>query len=303
MKAVFGTILFLFIILSCNTNDRSIEDQLYQCMLDHYESHNIDLETSLDSLEDYLISNGILASKGGSGKIEYYKEIARNGAVPSSSRTKLMRTLSLSYIGQEKLVNCLRDHPSFDSLSYHQSSFSLTSEKITNHVKEQGSVNPKTVSTAFVEHLTAADFDHPFYRAHMLTTFVMTSDRDKAYIRKVPKKLQGAQPNYGGFVIDISTDDTYLVNDAQMEKSEVETALFDYLQEIEKPSYVTILVHANTRYRRFADVQVIVLEAYNKFWNQISLKEHQTSFDQLSSLQKDSIKSRYPAKLIEALAE
>jgi hypothetical protein len=292
----------LLVVFGCDASEKPIEDELYTCLVQHYADNEVDLPVYLDSLEDYLIREGILTSKSGEGKIEYYRKIIESGQFHYAPQTDFMIILADSYIVNGELVKCLKTKPTFDSLVYYTSEFHLTSQKITEHVTSSGAVNPANVSKAIVANLSANDMDHPFYRAHMLISFVMANDRKKAYIENLPEKVASPYyPESTGFTIDIGTPDIFLVNNQSIQKDKIEARILSYLEDFNENSHIRFVVSSSTLYQHFAEVHNIITNAYKKRWDQAARKELNAPFDQLSTDQQQYIKEKYPSRIVEVL--
>ncbi|MFK7787662.1 MAG: hypothetical protein AB8B56_21245 [Crocinitomicaceae bacterium] len=303
MKTNMSLIFALIVFIGCQTGEKSIEDNLYQCLVEQYDENDIDLAASLDSIEDHLIQVGILTSRDGQGRINYYQEIIKQGEVHYTPETPIMTSLRNSDVNMGQVIECIKNAQTFDSLKYYSSEFYLKSKKIADHVEASGATNPVNVSKAILANLTAADFEHPFYRAQLLITMVMTNERNKAYVRTVLKPTQPETKLGKGFVIDISVPDTFLVNDESAEKAAIEPALVHYLDTVDSSIFVRIKVSGKTLYGQLVEVQKLIRSAHKTFWNKVSLKTLNRSFDELTSNEKESIESEYPIRIIEEVVD
>jgi biopolymer transport protein ExbD len=304
MKSIIKTILISFILLSCKAQDESIEGKLYSCIEKHYEDNNIDLDASLDSLENYLISKNILSSKDGEGKIKFYEDIIKNGEIPGIERIELMDDLSNHYYGNDFVKNCLFAKNDLDSLEYIETKFYKTSEAINNDVVKQGHVSPVSVSKAMLSHLTKEDFEKPIYRAHMLISFVMTADKDQAFIRQIPKSSSEALANDNkGFTIDLTTKDKLLINGKQFESEDLQAELLKYIDKFDESTYVRFVANPQTEYGFYSKIHSVIEMTYQKYWSQVALRDYKKEFSKLNSTEQNEIKKRYPFRIVETLNE
>ena len=265
MNNVIKTILILFVLLSCKAQDQSIEDKLYSCIDKHYADNNIDLGASLDSLENYLISKNILSSKDGIGKVKFYEDIIRDGQVPGIERIELMNKLADNYYGNSFVKKCLFAKSQTDSSQFIKTQFYKTSEAIKSEIK-QGNLSPITVSKAMLSHLSKEDFEKPLYRAHMLISYVMTADRDQAYIRQIPKSLKEVPiPDNQGFLIDLTTKNKLLINGEQIDSEDLKTELLKYFDKFDESTYVRLVANPKTEYSIFSKIHSEIEMAYQKY--------------------------------------
>jgi len=300
MNSKMPFLLFILAFVGCQTNDRQVEDVLYQCLEQHYAENNIDLATSLDSLEDYLIAEDLLQTKDGQSKIIFYKQVVEDGKFPRVHETDLMKTLRTAYIPPESLLQCLKSKPTYDSLQYSKSTFVRKTQSIERDAVSQEATHVVLVSKAMLKHLTKNDFEHPFYRAQMLISFVMANQGDKAYIKDVPKKTQKL-PSEDCFIIDISKPGSYSHNGESMEKEKIEKAFQDYLMSFDETTCVMLIADPNTLYSQFAEAQILINNCYHSYWNNISLHDYAEPFDNLELHQQEEIRAKYPKRIIEAV--
>ena len=303
MNNVIKTILILFVLLSCKAQDQSIEDKLYSCIDKHYADNNIDLGASLDSLENYLISKNILSSKDGIGKVKFYEDIIRDGQVPGIERIELMNKLADNYYGNSFVKKCLFAKSQTDSSQFIKTQFYKTSEAIKSEIK-QGNLSPITVSKAMLSHLSKEDFEKPLYRAHMLISYVMTADRDQAYIRQIPKSLKEVPiPDNQGFLIDLTTKNKLLINGEQIDSEDLKTELLKYFDKFDESTYVRLVANPKTEYSIFSKIHSEIEMAYQKYWDQIALRDYKKEFNKLNSTEQNEIEKQYPIRIVETLNE
>lgn len=292
------------IILGCNAQESSIEDKLYACLVSHYTEQGIDLNESLDSIENYLVEKHILKSKDGLGKIKYYQEIINSGEIPGIMRTSLMDRLAEIYPLKNHTENCIFKTYKLDSVQYMKSTFFQISEKVKKEVDEMGELNPAIVTRALLNHLTAKDLEHPYYRAQMLLSYVLVADKDEAYIRQFPKqKVERNVNTKNAFIIDVISRSELQVNGQHMNEKDLEKALLDYLKTFDKTTCVQINTKVNTEYSYLSSINSLVEGAFLKYWDLIALREKRINFQSLNSIDQDKIKGRYPMKIIETLIE
>lgn len=303
MKSTITTILITFVLLSCNAQDETIEDKIYSCIVKHYKNNNIDLVASLDSLENYLVFKNILLSKDGSGKIKFYENIIKKGEVPGVERIELMDKLSERYYGNDFVKECLFVKNNIDSSSYIMTNFYKTSEAIKNEVK-QGSLSPVTVSKAMLSHLNKDDFEKPLYRANMLISYVMTADKDHAFIRQIPKSVNETPViDNKGFTIDLTDNNKLSINGRQLESDNIQLELFKYFDKFDDSTHVRLVANSKTEYSLYSKIHSEIQMVYQKYWNQIALRDYKKEFNKLNSTEQNEIKKRYPIRIVEALNE
>ena len=60
---VLSLLICIVLLFSCQEeNDYVVEDRLYQCLVEEFESRGIDFNSEIDKLEKSLLKQGVLAS-------------------------------------------------------------------------------------------------------------------------------------------------------------------------------------------------------------------------------------------------
>lgn len=166
----------------CLDSKYTVEDELYSCLEAEYYKQGIDVEPLIDSLENYYISQDVLIDKTGKSKFDFYKEISETGKVPTMEWHKLTDSVGQIMYFENQMNACL-NRSAIDSTAINNSVYS----ELMNNFHSIKEVNPQNAAKAHIEVLTPVDFEHPYYRAHMIISFTRVFDREKAYIRSIPK--------------------------------------------------------------------------------------------------------------------
>ncbi len=285
------------VLLSCTAQEKTVEDKLYACITQHYKEHNIDLDTSLDSLENYLVSKKILTSKDGAGKIKFLEDVVKNGYFPDVERIAVMDDLTKNFYGIDFVEKCLFGKSKLDSLEYVQSKFYRTTQAVRKDAVMNGTVTPVSVAKAMISNMTEEDFEKPIYRAHMLIAAFMI---DYDYQRELPKQVTKESINpEKGFTIELLTDDKLLLNGKQGEPNDLESELLKYFDTCDESRQLRIMTHPQTEYELFAKVQTSIEMAYQTFHSRVALRDYKKEFSKLNATEQREIKELYPARIIE----
>jgi hypothetical protein len=181
MKSTFNIFFVFIFVFGCSTSDHSVEDNLYNCLIDEYKSKGIDLVPLLDSLENHYINLGILDDKSGQAKLEFYKKIAATGEVPKMNTYSIADRVAKIKFFQDEIESCLLTN-SIDSITLSKSKYHQLME--ASKVMEE--INPKNAAIAHTRVLTGSDFEHPYFRAHMLISYTRIYEHE--FSRKIPVK-------------------------------------------------------------------------------------------------------------------
>ncbi len=179
MKNIIKILLLSILAYGCSASENPVENELYECLIKEYKSKGIDIAALLDSMENHCIKNGILRDNSGESKLEFYKKIANTGEVPIMEVYEIADSIAQIKFFQQEIESCL-NNKDFDSLTLSNSSYS----RLMSSFKTVKEVNPKNAAICHVNVLTSKDYEHPYYRAHMLITFARIYERPRAFIIK-----------------------------------------------------------------------------------------------------------------------
>lgn len=179
MTNILKILLLSILAYGCNANDNPVEDELYNCLVQEYKSKGVDIATFLDSMENHYIRKGILKDNSGKSKFDFYKQIANSGEVPIMDQYDIADSVAKIDFFQKEIESCLNGKD-FDSITLTNSPYSRLMEDFKT-VKE---INPKNAAICHVNVLSASDFEHPYFRAHMLITYARIYEQPRAFIRK-----------------------------------------------------------------------------------------------------------------------
>ncbi|TNE56068.1 MAG: hypothetical protein EP338_00445 [Bacteroidetes bacterium] len=165
MKHGLIGVLLLVLLQSCQ-NKYEVEDQMYDCLKRHYQEAGLDLEKLLTRAEDYYVAQGVLKTKEAAEKRHFYKRIADGEGIPEMRANELTDSLSKVFIGRKEFEDCLFSEGKVTKEKYENTAFFRFKEASEN-LKEK---SPQGIAACRIEHFSAEDFEHPYYRAELLIT-------------------------------------------------------------------------------------------------------------------------------------
>lgn len=180
MKSTIKILVVIIFAFGCTAANWPVEDKLYSCLIEEYKSQGIDLIPLLDSLENHYIKVGILQDHSGQAKFDFYKKIAASGEVPTMVRYQIADSVAKVKFFQNEINSCIESN-GIDSLTLEKSKY----YKLMEEYKTMSESSPKNAAICHTRVLTACDFEHPYFRAHMLTTATRILDRPSAFIRNI----------------------------------------------------------------------------------------------------------------------
>ncbi len=302
MKRAIQALLFgLIIFCSLSSCGQSFdpEDRVFSCMSERFADQGVQLEPTLDSLEQHYIDQGILKDNSGQAKLDFYQNIIDEGEVPGIEYSEVMRRVIQSYPKNDILLACTEPNGDIDSTELYNSAFYQLIEKIHSDFQKSGTVSPVTAAQAFVNNLTAEDFERKFFRAHMLLTYTMVADRDRAYMRELPKKISSDTEIPPGFNIQITADNQIITDSGNVTYSELKSELDKYFEDFNDKSHVRIQVSEQTAYSLYTEIMSTVEESYFDLRNAQAVKQFSLPYFELSEEDQKKIKSEFPSRIIE----
>lgn len=164
---------------SCSGPEYQVEDELYTCLEQKYEQNGIDIAVFLDSLENLFIENGILKDKSGEAKLEFYKKIANGGEIPIMKESEFTDSITRITFSEQAFESCLKNK-GFDSSTLNASVYF----RLKAEFKTVKNLSLKNAAMCHVNVLTAKDFEHPFFRSHMLSSYIVLIERQGRFSTK-----------------------------------------------------------------------------------------------------------------------
>jgi hypothetical protein len=291
---------FLITVLACfgafsalSWNDYPMEDAMFACLVSDANAIGIDLETSLDEMEQLLIENNVLSGNDGAAKIAYYNKIIEEGQTPllikSDTRDRLME-VAIKVKMKTVCIDELRKRETFSESKFY---------KLVRAIEilvEQEEINFGSISEAVVEILDAKDFEHPFYRAYMVLTCFKIMDLDEAYVRELPKRIEQDAPYIPEdvFEFNLTADSRLAVEGKHCTPEELKAKMHEFLMKEGSSFVVRFLVSKQCKYQQYVDAVQLYNEVYNRIYNEEGLDLYGAYFFKLSDEQKAGIEKRYP---------
>lgn len=262
----------------------------------------MDLAQKLDAIEKLYVKHRILKDASGQAKIDFYKNVARTGAfdrLPEEIQpdTSLYRTRAWF-----NAPECLAD---LDTALIAASKFTRLNAAFTKATQKTGLVSPQIAVEAILSVLNAEDFESPLFRAYFLITLNFVLERETAYIRSIPKKLE-TPPNDANFnqfalTIRVNAQNEIHVNDSPCKEEDLAAKITPYIQTMHESdaNHIRIQVSKETEYRLYAFIQETIDSCYQKVLGDYSHKQFGKHFDELTAEQRDTLKKQYPMRITE----
>jgi hypothetical protein len=294
-------ITLILLLISCS-NKYEQEEQLYECLATEYAAEGIDLNKELDAFEQVLIEEKILKDGSGEAKVDFYKSVIENGEMPGLKNYDAAKPFHKLIFAKVLNTSCRQYAIAKDSVAFTNSRYSKVTKNIQIKAVKNGQISPITVSKAIVSELNAEDFEQPYYRAFMLLGFAFSADRESAYIRNIPKKLDSnreAESSQPASVIKLREDDSVVFNGATIQINNLELKYDAFMKNQGHQAFTYLYVKDLTKYEHFMKAQGIIEDYYKKVRNDKAKKLYKRPFDDLNSFQKNNVEELHPMKVIE----
>ena len=297
----FFPLTFLLILAASCSKEIVFEDKLYSSMVGRYATDNVPLDQILDSLENQMIKEGILTGKGGQAKVDYYEKIVETGEAPYFENFALVERLvdpSMYLAITSETIDSLKIA---DPASFASSTYSNLSDKINTKFSDLGSITPITVSEEIIAVLDGADFDHPFYRAYMLLTSVITMDKESVYVRELPKRIPPEEPpapEYG-MTVSLSAEGLVEVDGKTMSVDDFNSVFNNFVAKTEPPIRICVDADRQTKYEMFAKIMDIIYTVHSKAMDKSAHQRFGKSLETLNKEERAKIERMHPWEIIE----
>lgn len=147
----------------------------------------MNLESTLDSLENLYLEEGLLPSTHPQHYRGYYQANIDSGYVRQIQSDFLGEIQSKVSLTQQELETIVQEH--FDDITYSSSKFGKINRRIDSLVKATGQIASSTVASSHLTILDNHDFTHPYYRANILLSLQWL------YYDKYIKRFKGKNDN------------------------------------------------------------------------------------------------------------
>jgi hypothetical protein len=176
MKNLF---LFVFIcfLLGCSKNSKpenyELDDTLYKCTLEYFKTKGVDFEKSIDSVELFLLKNGILKDTGTESLFNFLKQVEETNTIPRFDFSKLTEPhviTDFSWVLNLKICNIQDTSLNIDEFDSSNSIIIKISEALvsTNFENKTWNSNRVTLIKVLPRSLSKKDLKHPLIKAYAL---------------------------------------------------------------------------------------------------------------------------------------
>ncbi len=179
MKNILKILLLSILTYGCSGSEYQVEDELYNCLIQKYESNGIDITVFLDSLENHFIKNRILKDNSGASKLEFYKKLANGGELTIMEEYEITDSIARIKFAEQEIESCIKNK-GFDSSTLNSSVY----YRLKAEFKTVKEINLRNAAMCHVNVLTARDLEHPYFRAHMLSSYILLLERQGRFITK-----------------------------------------------------------------------------------------------------------------------
>lgn len=301
MTVRFFVLLLLFPCLaSCASDQYPFEDELYNCLLKEATNANVDLEQELEVLEAMYVKYGILHSKSGQAKLDFYQTVFESGELPVLPAKEYFNENLYQFKKSSAFYSCLRRK---DDQHYMKTKMYQFEQKSNEMVASAGKVSPQIAAEAMIATFSSEDLEHPFYRAMVLININMVLDKETAYIRQIPKKRSDSSTHFTdrSFTIFIDENNAIFLNDTIHSKASLAERITAYLQHstTDNDRHIRLQVTPKTSYKAFAEMHALIEQSYILALSQISQEKGRNSYVELSEKEQNKLRSQHPLRLIE----
>ncbi len=309
---LFG--IFLFIIGCGQVDyDYKTENAILDCFYKFYADNDIDIKSSVDSIENVLIKHKILKDKTGKSYISVLEQI-RDGNLHDFQNADLISDInSIFYIPSSVSCNSLTESVLSEEEIASASKLNQLNS-IFDTIRSKGNVSATLIADEILEILEAKDFENDFYRTLGLVSFCNLL-KMSALPADNTSNSQSAPPldERNVLHIVITSDDKIFVGNLPVEITYLKDVVKEFILQTadqkeldlpligkQKSSKATISVQNEdeTSYEFYVSVQNELLAAYDEIRSQYSQEFFNSNFDNLEAEQKDAIKTLVPLRIV-----
>lgn len=298
---IFGLILF---INGCAQNDYQIEDFLYNCLNDKFESENINLKSEILDFEKYLIDKKYLNGKSGQDYVDFFTLIEKLNDIPAEIEPDRFERLSKIPISDYYSPSCIDKLSQFDSTVLRNSKYMGLQIVLKNQDYSNG-LEPSIIAKGILESLAPKDFEHPYYKTISLLMIVYTSNIDSGNERQLPpltetEKAESTISKDKTIRVLVKSDNTILLANEPIKLTDIKGKIIEFIEKHHPEHLIYLNAERGTSYNSYIKVQSEITSAYTDLRNDLSHQLFDKEFSELTEIQIDEIRKIYPIRLTEA---
>ena len=298
---IFGLILF---INGCAQNEYQVEDFLYNCLIDKFDSEDIDLKSEIIDFEKYLIDKKYLNGKSGQDYVDFFTLIGKLNDIPSEIEPDRFERLSKIPISDYYSPSCIDKLSLFDSTVLRNSKYMALHTALKNQDYSNG-LEPSIIARGILESLTTKDFERPYYKTISLLMIVFTSNIDSGIERQLPsltetEKAESTISKDKAIRVLVKPDDTILLANEPIKLTDIKGKITEFIEKHHPEHLIYLNAERGTSYNSYIKVQSEITSAYTDLRNELSHKLFDKDFSELTEIKMEEIKKTYPIRLTEA---
>jgi len=296
IKFVFIFCLFISFGLMAQT-DSTVEDKLYQCLVDEFKVQGINLDEELLTFENYLIENKILESKSGKSYLALFKWLTSNESHYYIDYDRFNNLTKISNDVLEKSeIDCLSE---IDSITLKKSQLYKSRLAILEYGNNQKTTNFSSVFEAYSSVINEKSYQHKYYKSKVLfATFyvgeveagIPESLNNEINIVSVPTECLDCKTLF----IKLNSSNHFFVDEIQKNDKEIEEIIKDFVLK-NSPNYwmefgVSVDASSDTAFNVVSFTKNIIEELKNQKSEEIYNKPYK----ELNNDLKKEIDKYYP---------
>lgn len=288
----------LIISVSCSQNPYEVEDALYDCMVNEYTKHDVDLDVELEKFESYLIEEKIIENESGEEYALLYSKMT--GFPPMKITIDHNYFDNLYVVELEELIseNCLL---SLDSSVIKKSKVFHLEQELIRYSLNQNTTEFSSVFEVYESVIGVEEYKHPYYKSKVLLSVLYLANIEAG----IPEVVPGSKPikSYDGYEnieIELREDKIVNIDGGEWSLDQLKDTLVDFI-EINKPDYtITLCQTSKTSYGLYMETHNVIDLVINKFRDDVSNELFGVPYAENSNeIQQIKLKEMFPKVIFE----
>ena len=328
MKYISLIILCSLICLKGVSQNYDYEDNLINCLYGASESAGFNLKLEFSKFENYLIQQKILSDRTGQSYYDIYSSIKDTDDVNFEIDYSLPDSVGKNFdsnLFQQIFQACSKvDNETLENELYLNSRLFELNKAIENSRLE--SISPGSVAGVIIDVLTPSDFEHDYYKFTTILTIITLNSLETGLERQLPtlEEVENTErilernnlkihvsTNKDSIYVDsvlTSIDELPLIIEKKLlsdntvssnpEKKIVEIELIGECYQTQL--VISLTNDSKALYSTYILTQNMIIKAYNKVRNLMSLQYFEADWNNLDENQKKAIRKLIPKRVVEA---
>lgn len=296
---IYLIILIFTFCVSCDKYDYRNEINIMDCLYKTCDKYEVDIKTEFHRFEKFLKNQGAITDDIGESYYGIFENFVKDDypnfdfeySLYDSIKHHSRFNTDFQQIQLES-SECIQAVVQSDDYR-HSKLFTLNTQ--LDSIRQNGLINPYTVSTVIVNNLSPKDFEQDYYRMTALLTIIMLNEFNNK-INVLPQ-TKNIDISSNALIIRLNSDNEVYINNILVDTSKLKRIVKKYVTNNTDKNFIVIKDSHDTKYKLFVKTQNFIEESIRFLRDSCSRNDYGKSFTNLLEIEKAQILKRFPINI------